>query len=136
MSTTQPLDTAAIEARLAAATPGPWVKHDDTAISHRVQPRVKSLSQPGWYLPICNGIEYDRPGGNRYNQDNNLDLIAHAPADLRALLDEVRELRELLTHMLGIYDRLDSKRLIVGGVTFDELGHIVDARARLEGRTQ
>lgn len=130
------LDTAAIEARLAAATPGPWVKHDDTAISHRVQPRVKSLSQPGWYLPICNGIEYDRPGGNRYNQDNNLDLIAHAPADLRALLDEVRELRQLAddavdlaTDMLGYvpdYFRLKHKH--------DEA--MEGLRARLEGRTQ
>lgn len=53
--------------------------------------------------------------------------------DIDALVEEVERLRECLTNLLAIYDRLHSRRLIVGGVTFDELGHVVDARRRLEG---
>lgn len=81
----------AAEARANAATKAPWIKHEGEAISRRVQPRVKSTSQPGAYLPICNGVEYDNPGANRYNQDMNLTFIAHARQDVPALSAAVRE---------------------------------------------
>lgn len=63
-----------IEARLAKATPGPWVERDDeiwghtaTIVSHR---------------RVCTPRDANRVA--------NADLIAHAPSDIRALLDIIR----------------------------------------------
>lgn len=63
------IDTAAIEARLAAATPGPWVRRHGN-VEHYF-PHI------GEYGDICTP------------DDANADLIAHAPTDLRNLLDRL-----------------------------------------------
>ncbi len=89
---TQPLNTAAIEARLAAATPGPW-RHTNSGQS------IHPESDPEFDgLLIC-----EMPQAETEEEDarniRNFELLAHAPADLRALLDEVGRLRlELATY--------------------------------------
>ena len=64
-----------IKARLAAATPGPWVLAPDresiTQTSH--------LTRDVWTIP-------------RTHED--MELIAHAPSDLAALIAEVERLRQ------------------------------------------
>lgn len=71
----------AIEARLAAATPGPWRGYGD---------KVFAL------LPSGVGFRdqvarVDEVGAGC--QDANADLIGHAPSDIAALLAEVRRLQ-------------------------------------------
>lgn len=76
-----PLDLAAIKARLAAATPGPWRQQlcacgsdcDDHA----------SVKAGGSLVVTC-------------APDADADLIAHAPQDLAALIAEVERLRAVL----------------------------------------
>ena len=63
---------AEIRARLDAATPGPWHKHDD-------EPWVTNSATPPMRI-IATGLR---------GQPENADLIAHAPADIAWLLDEV-----------------------------------------------
>ena len=68
------LDLDLIKARLAAATPGPWVLSKDretiTQTSH--------ITRDVWTIP-------------RTHED--MELIAHAPSDLAALIAEVERLR-------------------------------------------
>lgn len=98
------LDTAAIEARLAAATPGPW-----------------TLRYDGWTIRDSRGNRqiahtYGRDGSLVEQQVNDADLIAHAPTDIRALLDEVERLRAALTRLrdcdwvITPHDRMDAVR--------------------------
>lgn len=75
---------AAIEARLDAATPGPWHKDDGEF-------GCVTIGDYGWTTPPgVNAPEYDvdSPQGHA-----DAELIAHAPTDLRRLLDEVQRLR-------------------------------------------
>lgn len=62
-----------IRARLDAATPGPWHKHDD-------EPWVTNSATPPMRI-IATGLR---------GQRENADLIAHAPADIAWLLDELQ----------------------------------------------
>lgn len=64
----------AIEARLNAATPGPWVADPD-----RYSTPVTTMEN----CLIC------APGHSR-----DAEFIAHAPKDIRLLLDEVRRLHK------------------------------------------
>lgn len=64
-------DLAPIEGRLAAATPGPW----ECGLYQSV------MAQYG--AKICNA-----------NADCNADLIAHAPTDLRTVIDDLKRTRE------------------------------------------
>lgn len=68
---------ASIEARLDAATPGPWEFDETTSIIDAGEVSVAHVH-----------ITHDDSGSA------NADLIAHAPADLRYLLDRVRELEK------------------------------------------
>lgn len=65
-----------IRARLNAATPGPWHRHDD-------EPWVTNSATPPMRI-IATGLR---------GQRENAELIAHAPADIAWLLDEVERLR-------------------------------------------
>ena len=75
-------DLQPIKDRLAVATPGPWWASKEKSF--------------GTYLAVavvgCNEVlaEYD---GYRHSDDDDADLIAHAPADLAALVAEVERLR-------------------------------------------
>lgn len=86
----------AIAARLAAATPGPWQPYP-WAGAWRVVPAYESS------LEICD------TGSLTHNAEEDATFIAHAPADIRSLLDELARLRtltggqvEALTRRLGI----------------------------------
>lgn len=71
-----------IRARLDAATPGEWVIENDEYIS----------ALDGHPSPhIIARVENDHPG---CPHDADADLIAHAPDDLRWLLDRVAELEQ------------------------------------------
>jgi len=73
-----PADLAAIRARLAAATPGPW--------------RLQTCACGA----VCDDAAAVKAGGVLVVEcadDPDADLIAHAPTDLAALLDEVERLR-------------------------------------------
>lgn len=109
---TDRIDTAAIRARVAAATPGPWqVWAGRLSIFANV-----SEETPGSICgdPVCEVEMYrcsdrdpdpddtecgcDEEGCKtcRPVQHADADLIAHAPSDLAALCDEVERLREII----------------------------------------
>ncbi len=90
---------AEIHARLDAATPGPWIANKRT---HRngdygwVAEIWGSLNGGGGALPaVCLANEVS---------GDDADLIAHAPADISWLLDEV----ERLTARVRIYEDVKS----------------------------
>ena len=74
-----------IEARLAAATPGPW---DVETIPETGESRVFVRSNTGDPMLDVSVA----PHGVRAE---DAEFIAHAPEDIRALLDEVKAVREL-----------------------------------------
>lgn len=80
------IDTAAIEARLASATPGPWVRIGQYVAAPTIGCNCAAPPEYG-HEPNCGAEPIAQAG------DNDADLIAHAPTDLRALLDEVERLR-------------------------------------------
>lgn len=108
-----------IEARLAAATPGPWHFHDSTLYRGPL----------GIAFDIATGLcewdprDFDRDEGmlgvwqepeeyhriartsDNCNARANAALIAHAPTDLATLLAAVKAVRDLLpTHMVRADD--------------------------------
>ena len=72
---------AEIRARLDAATPGPWENTDDWSVVTAVV-RQRSKWLPDYEMPVAD-----------VGQPVNADLIAHAPADIAWLLDEVEAAR-------------------------------------------
>lgn len=94
------LDLAAIQARCAAATPGPWVTHSDA--DELVDPPVPA---PAAYpVAQCDqqdfGVRVFSPPGTYVKRDHrtsdNALFIAHARSDIPALLAEVQRIRELV----------------------------------------
>lgn len=92
-----PEQIAAIEARLAAATPGPWIVEDDDG---------------HWYIYGPDGFQihnlFNSALRGRAVAEGNRLLIANAPTDIRALLDAnaaavVRA--ERLERMIHAYNR-------------------------------
>lgn len=89
MSELPELDLDAIEARLARATPGPWlVKDQDPKQIHRGTVQVQEDGRGVEVIAECYCGAYEGHGLR------NAELIARAPEDLQALIDEVRALRE------------------------------------------
>lgn len=70
----------AIEARLNAATPGPWVASCEN--DHN----IVCCPLGGW---LCEMLGF---GGN---SERNATFIAHAPEDIKLLLAEVRRLHKI-----------------------------------------
>lgn len=90
---TEPLDTAAIRARLSAATPGPWTRSVKTWDGEEIQIVTAGLAEIAQEPTTFNAY----PSGAFIETDGieaNLELIAHAPTDIAALCDEVVLLRE------------------------------------------
>ena len=77
------VDTEAIRERLAAATPGPWeADTSDCTMNDRNQWGIRRGRNPG-----------ENPAHLRSVMSTpDADPIAHAPADLAALCDEMEEL--------------------------------------------
>lgn len=80
MSTITPERVQEIRARLAAATPGPWMTADDHLYPQRVVANDDGL--------VLIAETYTDPAW----PPADADLIAHAPADLADLLDEREKL--------------------------------------------
>ena len=89
------MDLQAIEARLAAATPGPWKAQDFVAApTEDAGSAVVKQGNGGLvaYALRSGAVEhewYDKP-----QCDADAEFLAHAPDDIRALLDEVKAVRE------------------------------------------
>lgn len=85
-------ELAAIEARLKAATPGPWTRDGVAARGE-------------WVVVLANGervatmYEMAEPNSDARNGD----LIAHAPTDLAALVEEVRRLKAENDKLSALY---------------------------------
>jgi hypothetical protein len=77
-------DLDAIEARLDAATPGPWHVEDDHATENQIWTERRWEAGGGASVVDAGGMG-----------PADADLIAHAPNDLRALLAEVRRGRRI-----------------------------------------
>ena len=79
------MDLQAIEARLAAATPGPW---DFDTIPETGESRVVVRSNTGDSM-------LDVSVATHGVRAEDSEFIAHAPEDIRALLDAVKEVKAL-----------------------------------------
>lgn len=77
------IDLEAIKARLAAATPGPWAVFN----------RCFVVTRSGDVIVSTQSHPYQK------RMDEDLALIAHAPADIAALIAEVEQLRGTLLRM-------------------------------------
>lgn len=78
-----------IQARLNAATDGPWAVDDD-------DPEYIVFPEKGGYdgLVIAKVVDQD---GALFPVEHNGQFIAHAPTDIADLLDEIERLRALTT---------------------------------------
>jgi len=91
------LDLEPIKARLAAATPGPWVMMP----SKNKGGLGKFVGSPGCGFPVCEMFVIREKWGE------DMRFIANAPADLAALMAEVERLRDFLGAMIEAWDLLD-----------------------------
>lgn len=83
-------DLEAIKARLAAATPGPWVQfHDGDEL---------------FVGQIADGDHYICAVGHRIFEQNQLDadFLSYAPADIAALIAEVERLQAEVYELAGV----------------------------------
>lgn len=89
MSTNTSLDIDAIETRLAMASPGPWrVKPSDNGSIHRGTVQVEENGRMIEVIAEC------YCGASEGHGLRNAEMIAHAPEDLEALIEEVKRLRK------------------------------------------
>lgn len=86
------LDLDPIRARLAAATPGPW---DHNTAAELIQTeKGDAIVVPAWF-------------GEDLPRWDDAELIAHAPADIAALVAEVERLRERLADVKALHRPVD-----------------------------
>ena len=103
-------DLAAIRARLAAATPGPWVAEtSEVTMDDRSLWRMRRDTQPQVPLHLSSVMS-----------SANADLIASAPADLAALCDEVEALTARAERAESAIQRVRDRHTGVGNC--DECG--------------
>ncbi|MDO4655016.1 hypothetical protein [Actinomyces sp.] len=94
--TASPLDLTDIRARLTAATSGPWARGTDDL----------TITAGTWPIAIVgighDDITIDYENGETFfdhvssSADADLDLITHAPEDIKNLLNEVNRLNDAL----------------------------------------
>ncbi len=90
----QPVDHEAVRARLNAATPGPWEAGDRWVYTTPIyddDPRLMNVLGV-----VDHYAEHERVEAERKRGQANAELIAHAPADLAALLVENQRLRDTI----------------------------------------
>ncbi len=99
---TAPVDLDAIEARAAAATPGPW-KHIASERGDRESERTHTVSQieRGGHLAIARVRSWDQ-------QPENATFIASARTDVPAMAREIRELRAEVAALKAGVQQLDA----------------------------
>ena len=88
-------DRAAIRARLEAATQGPWTATTyEATMNDRSEYRFGATDRPQSFRAVM-----------RYA---DADLISHAPADLRALLDENEQLAAKIARVEALIERAET----------------------------
>ena len=122
-------DLDAIEARLALATQGPWrVKEQDAKQIHRGTVQVEENGRAIEVIAECYCGAYDGHGLR------NADLIAHAPEDLAALIEEVRYLRgERAAVVAWLRERQEAAEWALTAAGYE---HAADAIERGEHRRE
>ncbi|MFA5801265.1 MAG: hypothetical protein WC911_02185 [Thermoleophilia bacterium] len=97
-------DLEPIEKRLAEATPGPWAGDRDYVIGsdgYEIADVIEGKCISGSYLSDPNPPHHwaNTPNGwierPESESDANTQLIAHAPEDLRACIEEIKRLRKV-----------------------------------------
>ena len=117
---------AEIEQRLQAATPGPWFAHYEQDGEPTI-PFVSDSDDEEWDGRLLLNVDSDR-------EDADAAFIAHAPDDIRYLLEQVRRLRGLLRYLWTQAD-VEARRVDGGKVrdAFDALDPLrLDIDAALE----
>lgn len=93
----EPVDLEAIEARVNAATPGPW---ESVTVMPSTDSGSGSWAESPWRL--VNGppqvIQDEMLSRRAFRQKADADFIAHARTDIPSLLTENRALREALAN--------------------------------------
>lgn len=88
-----PEQLAEIDARLRAATPGPWTKDHRGGGVVRGSTLIEFVRGSSYtQVALAVGLHEKEAGG----QEENATFIANAPADIAALIAEVKRLREAL----------------------------------------
>lgn len=87
---TKPVDLEAIKAQLAGRTPGNWELGDGWVYTTPIYDDDRRLTPIG---RVAKYADPERQAAERDRVQRDLDLIAHAPEDLAALVAEVERLR-------------------------------------------
>lgn len=109
--TAGPLDLTDIRARLTAATSGPWVRgHDELTVTAGTWPiAIVGVSHDDITVDYeDDAVFFDHVSSSA---DADLDLIAHAPEDIKALLNEVDRLNNTLQEIDRRIDTADPDEL-------------------------
>lgn len=121
-----PEQLSEIEARLRAATPGPWTKDPRGGGVVRGSTLIEFVRGSSYtQVALAVGLHEKEAGG----QEENATFIANAPADIAALIAEVERLRR---HLDGAQLSLQS----VGAVRDHFEAEANEARAQLEAVTR
>ena len=103
------MSTESLQARLAAAAPGPWELHPQWENSLEV------FFQPEWETDSDGSINAWNDQGRIYDEGGHTradaELIAHAPTDLAAALKVIEAATEVLEawgHSVHLRDALDA----------------------------
>lgn len=104
---TGPLDLDDIRARLTAATSGPWARgHDELAVTAGTWPiAIVGVSHDDITIDYENGETFFAHVSS--SADADLDLITHAPEDIKALLNEVNRLNDALQEISWLIETAD-----------------------------
>ena len=106
-----PVDLDDIRARLTAATSGPWARgHDELTVTAGSWPiAIVGVSRDD----ITVDYENDEAFFNHVSSSAaaDIDLIAHAPEDIKNLLNEVTRLNEALEEISLLIETADSDEL-------------------------
>ena len=111
---------AEIEAREKAATAGPWV-NVDTSGWHQPCIFVGRVPDGEEFQPGFNNViaHLSATVGKLEREIENADFIAHARADVPALLADNRELRARLKSLATVADKVRCAHLMEIGIEYD-----------------
>jgi len=105
--TASPLDLTDIRARLTAATSGPWARGtDDLTVTAGTWPiAIVGIGHDDITVDYENGETFFAHVSN--SADADLELISHAPEDIKNLLNEVNRLNDALQEINWLIETAD-----------------------------
>lgn len=109
--TASPLDLTDIRARLTAATSGPWARGtDDLTVTAGTWPiAIVGIGHDDITIDYENGETFFAHVSS--SADADLDLITHAPEDIKNLLNEVNRLNDALQEINWLIETADPDEL-------------------------